>query len=213
MAEAQLRTIAYIDGFNLYYRALKGTPNRWLDIRSLLQLVYPKNDFILIRYFTALVQPLPHDLDQPKRQQTYLRALRTLPEVRLHFGQFTCHTVRLPLASTLGSKKPKYAKVVRTEEKGSDVSLAANLVNDAHNGAFEAAIVVTNDSDLIEPIKLVTSQVGLPVGVLNPCKQPAGGLKAASSFYTVMRRNAPSKCHFPLQLNDRHGSFTKPAAW
>lgn len=103
LEEERLKTIAYIDGFNLYYRALKGTPNRWLDIRSLLQLVYPKNDFILIRYFTALVQPLPHDLEQPNRQQTYLRALRTLPEVRLHFGQFTCHTVRLPLASTLGS--------------------------------------------------------------------------------------------------------------
>ncbi|MEE4271141.1 MAG: NYN domain-containing protein [Thermoanaerobaculales bacterium] len=193
--------------------ALKGTPNRWLDIRALLRLIYPKNDFIVIRYFTAPVQPLPHDLDQPNRQQTYLRALRTLPEIRLHFGQFTCHTVRLPLASTIGSKKPKYAKVVKTEEKGSDVSLAANLVNDAHNGVFEAAIVVTNDSDLIEPIKLVTDEVGLPVGVLNPCKQPAGGLKAASSFYTVMRHTAPSKCQFSIQLKDKNGTFTKPESW
>ena len=29
------RTIVYIDGFNLYYRALKGTPDKWLDIEAM----------------------------------------------------------------------------------------------------------------------------------------------------------------------------------
>ena len=28
-------TNVYIDGFNLYYRALKDTPFRWLDLRKL----------------------------------------------------------------------------------------------------------------------------------------------------------------------------------
>ena len=50
-----------------------------IDVRALLELVYPKNDFEIIRYFTAHVKPLPHNLEQPIRQQVYLRALRTLP--------------------------------------------------------------------------------------------------------------------------------------
>jgi hypothetical protein len=31
-----VRTIAYVDGFNLYYRALKGTPYKWLDLNKML---------------------------------------------------------------------------------------------------------------------------------------------------------------------------------
>jgi len=29
-----MRTIVYSDGFNLYYRALKGTSHKWLDVRQ-----------------------------------------------------------------------------------------------------------------------------------------------------------------------------------
>jgi len=54
--EGSLRTIAYLDGFNLdYYRALRGTPDKWLDVRALLELVYPRNALELIRHYTALV--------------------------------------------------------------------------------------------------------------------------------------------------------------
>jgi len=77
----------------------------------------------------------------------------------------------LPLAKS-GSGSNKFARVIKTEEKGSDVNLAAHLVNDAHLDGFESAIVVTNDSDLVEPIRIVTEQLGLPVGVLNPPAPP-----------------------------------------
>lgn len=174
--EGSLRTIAYGDGSNLYYRALRGTPDKWLDVRALLELVYPRNALEHVRYYTALVKPLPNDPDQPRRQQTYLRALSTLPGLTIHLGQFTTHEVRLPLVSSLGSSRPRFARVLRTEEKGSDVNLAAHLV---------------------EPIRLVTRDLGLPVGVLTPCNQPAGGLRNAATFYTVMRANAPAKCQLP----------------
>ena len=117
------------------------------------------------------------------------------------------------MAATLGSSKPRYARVLRSEEKGSDVNLAAHLVNDAHKGRIEVAIVVTNDSDLIEPIRIVTQEVGLAVGVLNPCRQPAGGLRGAASFYTVLRPTAPAKCQFPDTLADAKGAFSKPPGW
>ena len=38
-----IRTNVYIDGFNLYYRALRRTPYRWLDVRRLAQLLLPQH--------------------------------------------------------------------------------------------------------------------------------------------------------------------------
>jgi len=174
--------------------------------------VYPQNKFELIRYFTAKVKALPSDPDQRIRQLVYLRALRTLDNVRVHFGHFTSHTVILPVADRT-PRGPRFAKVIKSEEKGSDVNLAAHLVNDAHMGVFESAIVVTNDSDLVEAIRIVTEQVGLPVGVLNPCEQPAGGLNNVATFYRVLRKGVLKKAQFPRALKDDKGAFSKPQTW
>lgn len=65
-------------------------------------------------------------------------------------------------------RTPTYVRVLKTEEKGSDVNLASHLVNDAHNRDFEVAIVISNDSDLVEPVRIVTQELGLQVGILNP---------------------------------------------
>ncbi len=51
----EVRTIVYVDGFNLYYGAVKETPHKWLDILKLCQLLLPKKQIVKIKYFTALV--------------------------------------------------------------------------------------------------------------------------------------------------------------
>ena len=88
----------YVDGFNLYYGAVKGTPYRWLDIAALCRLLLPRDTINQIKYFTALVHPRPSDLDQPRRQQTYLRALRTIPNLTIVYGHFLTHEIMMPLA-------------------------------------------------------------------------------------------------------------------
>jgi 5'-3' exonuclease len=51
-----MRTYIYVDGFNLYYRSLKNTPYKWLDLKALFRyLLDPKNDIQAIKYFTARV--------------------------------------------------------------------------------------------------------------------------------------------------------------
>ena len=42
------------------------------------------------------------------------------------------------------------------EEKGSDVNMAAHLLNDAWQDLFESAVVISNDTDLVVPIRMVT---------------------------------------------------------
>lgn len=36
-------TNVYVDGFNLYYGCLKGTPYKWLDLGALFQALLPSN--------------------------------------------------------------------------------------------------------------------------------------------------------------------------
>jgi hypothetical protein len=59
-------------------------------------------------------------------------------------------------------------EVYRSEEKGTDVNLAAHLIHDAHLGRFEAALVVSNDSDLKESVRIVKHEIGKIVGIFTP---------------------------------------------
>jgi hypothetical protein len=118
----------------------------------------PKNTLREIKYFTALVSARPNDPDQPVRQQLFLRALGTLPNVSIHLGHFLTHEVTMALVVPPGHPQ-KYARVIKTEEKGSDVNLATHLLHDAHLGRFDIAVVVSNDSDLLEPIKIVRHEL------------------------------------------------------
>ena len=91
----------------------------------------PRNDLQRIKYFTAHVGARPHDPDQPMRQQLYLRALRTLPLVEIYLGHYLSHEVSMPLANPPAGGS-RFVKVIKTEEKGSDVNIATHLVSDAY---------------------------------------------------------------------------------
>jgi hypothetical protein len=73
----------------------------------------------------------------------------------------------MPLAQYSGPRQ-QYVRVIKTEEKGSDVNLAAHLLRDGFRGYYRVAVVVSNDSDLCTPVRLVRQDLGLPVGILRP---------------------------------------------
>jgi uncharacterized LabA/DUF88 family protein len=177
-----IRTNIYVDGFNLYYGALRNSRYKWLNLRRLCELLLrPDNEIIQIKCFTARVKARPSDPDQPTRQQMYLRALRTLPGVTIYFGHFLSHPARMPLVMEPGQPQ-RYAWVIKTEEKGSDVNLATHLLHDAHRERFEVAVVVSNDSDLVGPIKIVREELRKKVGILNPHQKQSVELRKNSDF-------------------------------
>ena len=57
------RTIVYIDGFNFYYGAVKGTPHKWLDLDRYFRVLRPDADLQEIKYFHSLIS-LPRRLHQ-----------------------------------------------------------------------------------------------------------------------------------------------------
>ncbi len=205
-----MKTNVYIDGFNLYYGAIKKTPFRWLNVAQMCRLLLPKDTINKIKYFTARVSARPSDLDQPIRQQTYFRALQTIPNLEIIEGRFLAKEVTMPVAK---SSPLRYERVIKTEEKGSDVNLAVHLLNDAHNKDFELAVMITNDSDLVEPMRLVTEELKLPVGLLNPQKNPSFHLKQHAHFIKQIRPGVLRASQFLPTLTDANGTFHKPAIW
>jgi uncharacterized LabA/DUF88 family protein len=200
----------YIDGFNLYYRALKGTPYLWLDVGALCAAVLPNDKIIGIKYFTAHVSARPGDPGKPIRQQTYFRALKTIPALTIHLGQFKRRSARMPLSNTTPTR---LVWVDRTEEKGSDVNLASHLLLDGFRRAYDLPVVLSNDSDLETPVRMVKEELKLPIGIINPDPVRPSMLKGAATFIKRIRQSHVMAAQFPTAMTDASGSFTKPATW
>ena len=217
-----MRTYIYVDGFNLYYGSLKGTLYRWLDLDALFRTIFPppRNTIDRIRYFTAEVIPRPHKPHELVHQQAYIRALETLPNLDVYYGKFLLKDAKGTLVApalidpVTGKPPPPESVIVKTpEEKGSDVNLATYLLCDACDGVFEVAIVVSNDTDLVEPIRIVRDKFRKPIGVLSPFRNVSWPLRNASTFYRSIRPGALRTSLFPSTLKDANGTITKPPTW
>jgi uncharacterized LabA/DUF88 family protein len=212
---AAMRTSVYIDGFNFYYAAVKGTPYKWLDFRAVFRaLLQPHHRVDRIRYFTARVSGT-RDAQQPLRQQVYWRALKaTTPELQIVEGNFLTHAVRRPLAHPPPGG-PRTVEVLNTEEKGSDVNLAVNLLNDAWLDAFDCALIVSNDSDLAEAMRLVRHHhphklLGL-VFARHRGGNPSYELSRHAHFVKRLSRTVLGSCELPNPIPGT--TIHKPASW
>ena len=210
-----MRTSIYVDGFNLYFGALKGTPYKWLDICALCRaLLAPHNVVGTVKYFTANVSPTPGDPDKPIHQQVYIRALMAMhPQLEVIRGQFTTHEVTRRLVTPVNGQR--YANILERTEKGSDVNLAVHLVNDAWRDAYDCAVVISGDSDLAESIRLVREyHPRKVVGVFSPGKKKVSKqLQVAASFIRAISTNALAASQFPSQVQTATTLLTKPHDW
>jgi hypothetical protein len=100
----------YIDAFNFYYGAVKKTPYKWLDFRTLiankLSRIGPDYNIRKIKYFTAYVASPPHDPQQAIRQETYIRALEAyIEELEVILGKFRPRKYWAPFANQFHHKQ------------------------------------------------------------------------------------------------------------
>jgi len=83
----------------------------------------------------------------------------------------------------------------------------ANIYVDGFN------LYISNDSDLLMPIQVVTHEFKKPVGLLNPQKHVSNALLPHVMFIKHIRPGVLAKSQFPLTLTDGRGVFSKPASW
>jgi uncharacterized LabA/DUF88 family protein len=208
-----MRTNIYVDGFNLYFGALRNTPYKWLDICKLCQLLLnTENQIGTVKYFTANVAGTETDPDKPLHQQLYIRALMAsngrLEVIR---GQFRSHEVIKKLVTPVNGQR--YAKVIDRTEKGSDVNLAVHLLNDAWRNDFDCAVVISGDSDLAESIRLVREyHPKKPIGVFSPRKKSMSKeLVSVASFVRAISTSVLAASQFPDEIQGT--TIVKPSDW
>ena len=172
-----------------------------------------EHEIIGIKYFTANVRAVPNDTGIQGRQRIYLRALDAyIPELEIILGHFSRQQVsRQPV----GGAPDDRVRVWQLEEKGSDVNLAVHLLNDAWSGHYEAAAVVSNDSDLVEAIRLVQDNLNLPIGLIPPTVAPgrrvSHELSQVVSFIRPLRESILGDCQLPSPIPGTQ--FHCPESW
>jgi len=239
-----MRVGVYIDGFNLYYGARglcgQGTPGwRWIDLRGLATKLagWPEASVTRIVYCTARIS----GADNPSGaadQDFYLKALVAAKAVDLiEYGSYVSRVKRAPMATADSKGRPILTRSAppilvkdasdepvrdaifmvshaRREEKGSDVNVAAHLLLDVLQKDIDAAIVVSNDSDLRLP--LIQARERVPVGTVNPSSSfLAGDVRGkpddgVGGHWWTKLRAADYRAH---QLPDPAGIYAKPAGW
>ncbi len=213
---ATMKTNVYIDAFNLYYGALRYSPHKWLNLGALSTVLFPNDQINRIKYYTARLKRDATNPEKSKRQQIYLRALRTIPQLEIVYGYFQSHPVKRMLA-TSSIENPEIVTVIKNEEKGSDVNLAVDLIADGCAGRYEQAVVISNDSDLGRAVKIVAKMYELPVVVVNPFyrnnKPPAKALVKHASAKRTLRARALKRCQFPETIQSKGKKIIKPSAW
>ena len=216
MSIEPLLTDVFIDGLNFYHGAVKDSPYKWLDFRKLSENALPEHKIGRIHYFTAIVQERSPDVGQPARQAVYLRALSTIRDLDVHLGVFRTQRVWRPLASD-GPDYQERVRVLNVEEKQTDVNLATYLTAGSLNGDFQQAALISNDADFVGVLKYLRDIVGIPTVVLNPNvvrkRKINRELEAAANYIRNIQEFHLAQSQLPYQLDDDHGSITKPESW
>ncbi|TFF12434.1 NYN domain-containing protein [Cellulosimicrobium funkei] len=215
---------------------------RWLDLRALSgrlvaeQSGWDAPEVSRVVFCTARISGADNAVGQ-REQDVYLRALEAAGAVdELAMGAYVTRVAMAPLA-TVGPRgrpvlaHPRWplmvrnsdgdvpdatfmASVSRREEKGSDVNVAAHLLIDVLTGAVDAAVVISNDSDLEFPVRHARGLV--PIGLVNPTKgYPAGKLNGDPAQGPGGHWWYQLTCDdlYASQLPVTVGKLTRPAAW
>jgi uncharacterized LabA/DUF88 family protein len=141
------RVVAYIDGFNLYFgmKQKKWRRYYWLDVTRLCaRLILSTQTLVRTKYFTAVVSTGADG--KHERQQTYLEALGTIPDLEIIHGHYLTNEVTCRSCRAV-DHVPK--------EKMTDVNIAVELLKDAFQDRFDVALLISADSDLTPPLRAI----------------------------------------------------------
>lgn len=156
--------IVYIDGLNLQRRIVDPIfAGGWVDYWALSQSVLPNFDLLKVRVFTSVLATVDATLAETR----WLQQQEVQPNLSIHLGRIKKTTRIYPLTfSNEISTESGSVKVLKYEEKGSDVALAANMVHDAFTEGASIYYVMTSDTDFEPVIKMLKNQLKVRVGIL-----------------------------------------------
>ena len=205
------RSIIYIDGFNLYYGALKGGPHKWLNLERYFRLLRPGDIIQTIRYFTAKIAG-PH----APNQEAYLAALETLPLVEIILGRFKVKQVECQVAAC-----PRVGSRIFSmyEEKRTDVNIALWMLHDVQEDLCDRLVLVSGDSDLVPAVSMVKNnfpakEIIVYVPARSRIRGAAVELRGVADKDKVLPTNFFHAAQFPARITSGGGqTIEKPESW
>ena len=224
-----IKTIAYVDGFNLYFGSLRGTPYRWLDLSALVQgLCYEQNpacELLSIKYYTADIKAKlsSHGQASCKAQQDYLLSLQAHSEsngVRLKVvkGKYNIQPKEYYVHQEPVDFNQKQAVWV-AEEKQTDVAIAVDLLCDAFDKSCDQVVIFSNDSDLAPALSVLKSRwPDIKIGIVAPIRgerrQPSADLKVIADWTRhSIREQELAGAQLPGKVITRKRAILKPEHW
>jgi uncharacterized LabA/DUF88 family protein len=224
-----VKSIIYIDGYNLYYGCLKHSADKWLDIHQLfferiLRAQAPHSRLLGIKFFTADVKAriATHGQAAQLAQQAYHRALETLypDKIRIIKGYYSLEKARLPVFRQPPDKAYR-VDVWRLEEKQTDVNLALEAYRDAVSGRAEQLVFVSSDSDIAPALAAIRDDLGdgVKLGVILPIRAeshrpPNQQLsKHANWTRSHITDQELAQSHLPETIPTRKKPIRKPHYW
>jgi hypothetical protein len=217
-----MRTIVYVDGFNLYYGACRAPGRKWLDLGALCERLLPNDEIIEIAYCTANVKKSLENPGKQDRQRIYHRALETIPNLRIYRGRFLPKQVTGSLVDPAPGERLR--RTVRTfEEKATDVNIACLMLMDGFEGRYEQAALISNDGDLQMPVEIIRELLNRHVTVINPVLRRRGKRRNTvlspqplplNASFLQLRAKHVEEAQFPEELLSPKGvPITKPSGW
>jgi uncharacterized LabA/DUF88 family protein len=228
---ATLRTIVYVDGYNLYYGLLRTSGYKWLNIHALFNnhifpFKSPGSELVAIKYYTADIkaQFASHGIHSEQAQGQYHRALRSATGGSIEIIS-SYHTTERGKA--IQYKEPpnlkKTVDIWRIEEKQTDVKIALQMYIDASKNLCDQIVLCTNDNDLSPALEHIKSdfphiEIGLVVPRPDPrnvgSRPPAGKLKSYASWYLPhIKERALHESLFPNIVPGKRKPAIKPSHW
>lgn len=204
-------------------RLLRKTTLKWLDLFALFRdhVLDPGVELIQVRYYTAPVLGRMCDSpESPQRQRRYLQALRKMypRQIAIIEGKILATTPFQRLVKPIAEAPDlQMVQVYDFNEKKTNVNLAADLIAGAWIGAYDQAVVCSNDTDLEAALATVRQyHPSIRLGVVAPI--PGDDHRRIS---TDLSRHAHwSKPLSPVHLKNAqlperipHSALSKPGTW
>lgn len=206
------KSIIYVDGFNLYYGVVRGTPHKWLDLERLFVRLRQSDEVQKIKYFTARVR----EGQKRQRQENYLRALATRPLIEIIEGKFKLKEV----ACTHPSCTYRGRRIFKCpEEKRTDVNIALHLLDDASEGLCDTQVIVSGDSDLVPAVEMVklrypTQRVIVYVPARDKVRGAATELRSIADRDRTLPRELVGRSQLPAEVRTSGGTvIRRPEHW
>jgi uncharacterized LabA/DUF88 family protein len=199
------RVIAYIDGYNLYYGLRDRGWKRfyWLNLQKLAEQFLRSNEVLLeTKYFTTIVK---YPDDKRRRQQVFLEALRTIPDLSMFYGHF--------LSDSISCRNCGHTYTTH-HEKMTDVIISVELMKDAFQDRFDIAFLLSADSDLVSPIRSIQGLFpSKKVTSIFPPGRFSSALKSVSARTLRMGHLELAKSLLPDQVNKNGILLSRPKSW